>query len=472
MAAPKGLSGHDRKDLDKFTKYLIYKCIQVIVQSRLGEKVVTQSKPVSSGSDWFHLAIQDIPEVLSEAKKTFTCTSLMVGQHVCIEISLKTAEGENMILENWSITKDEKCDTNARVSYTVYNRMSILLKSLFSVSRVTPAYQLSRKQGVDSYVICYRIYMGEPQISHLGNGALKVRVGAVPTPTGTITLSVAYRTKLLISPQHSMNTDLWGVEFKHDHFMSDFSPRRPCKLSSRDQNCRCNIDDNAAYSEQSQELCATTFSSSPQDAPLLSGTSPGANYWPNDTTQKPGSGNNTPNKNSGPVNLNVFGAFVSRTETEAEITKSDDLPFGNLLRQVEKTQHVDANANKQVAAPADEEMPTGNGDLSNGHAATNSDMTSSRESGASKSSASQASGTEDFVMVELKTPFAGADCNSDLGQFYRECQGAPPLCMFNDNTSFCETLDSVTEQLSLFDARAKDFDDFVNSLQCPETEAQ
>jgi len=162
----------------------------------------------------------------------------MVGQHVCIEISLKTAEGENMILENWSITKDEKCDTNARVSYTVYNRMSILLKSLFSVSRVTPAYQLSRKQGVDSYVICYRIYMGEPQISHLGNGALKVRVGAVPTPTGTITLSVAYRTKLLISPQHSMNTDLWGVEFKHDHFMSDFSPRRPCKLSSRDQNCR------------------------------------------------------------------------------------------------------------------------------------------------------------------------------------------------------------------------------------------
>ena len=56
----------------------------------------------------FHLAIQDIPEVLSEAKKTFTCTSLAVGQHICIEISLKTAEGENMILENWSLTKDER----------------------------------------------------------------------------------------------------------------------------------------------------------------------------------------------------------------------------------------------------------------------------------------------------------------------------------------------------------------------------
>lgn len=44
--------------------------------------------------------------------------------------------------------------------------------------------------------------------------------------------------------------------------------------------------------------------------------------------------------------------------------------------------------------------------------------------------------------------------------------------MFNDNTSFRETLDSVTEQLSLFDAKTKDFDDFVNSLQCTEAEAQ
>ena len=44
--------------------------------------------------------------------------------------------------------------------------------------------------------------------------------------------------------------------------------------------------------------------------------------------------------------------------------------------------------------------------------------------------------------------------------------------MFNDNTSFRETLVSVTEQLSLFDAKTKDFDDFVNSLQCSEAEAQ
>ena len=101
-----------------------------------------------------------------------------------------------------------------------------------------------------------------------------------------------------------------------------------------------------------------------------------------------------------PTNLNVFGAFVSRTEAESEITKSDDVPFMNLLHHAEKTQQVDANANKQVTAPADEEMPTRNS-ISNGRVGNNGDMTSSHESGASKSSASQASGTEDFVMVEL-----------------------------------------------------------------------
>ena len=46
------LTPQDKKDLDKFTKFLIYKAVQIIVQSRLGYKVKTQSKPFSSGSDW------------------------------------------------------------------------------------------------------------------------------------------------------------------------------------------------------------------------------------------------------------------------------------------------------------------------------------------------------------------------------------------------------------------------------------
>ena len=74
-----------------------------------------------------------------------------------------------MVLETWSLgVLPEHNDPTVRVTYTVYNRMGILLKSLLSVSRVTPAYKLSRRQGPDSYIICYRIYMGEPQLHNLG----------------------------------------------------------------------------------------------------------------------------------------------------------------------------------------------------------------------------------------------------------------------------------------------------------------
>jgi len=68
----------------------------------------------------------------------------------------------------------EECDNNVRVTYTVYNRMGLLLKSLLTVTRVTPAYKLSRRQSPDSYVICYRIYMGEPQLHHLGKSLLSM----------------------------------------------------------------------------------------------------------------------------------------------------------------------------------------------------------------------------------------------------------------------------------------------------------
>lgn len=46
------ISNQDRKDLEKFTKFLIYKSLQIIVQSRLGEKIVTKSKLNATGADW------------------------------------------------------------------------------------------------------------------------------------------------------------------------------------------------------------------------------------------------------------------------------------------------------------------------------------------------------------------------------------------------------------------------------------
>lgn len=52
MAAAPKLTALEKKDLDKFTKYLALKSVQVIVQSRLGDKVHTSSKPHTTAADW------------------------------------------------------------------------------------------------------------------------------------------------------------------------------------------------------------------------------------------------------------------------------------------------------------------------------------------------------------------------------------------------------------------------------------
>lgn len=213
----------DKKDLDKFTRFLALKAAQIIVQSRLGGKVNTLCKPNSSGTDWFNLAIPDLPEVLAEAKRALCEEIVSSTIPLCIEISLRTVEGDTMVLETWSLgVLPEQSDPTIRVTYTVYNRMGVLLKSLLSVTRVIPAYKLSRRQGPDSYVICYKIYMGEPQLHTLGDNYKHVRVGQLYTPVGTIHLSVSYRTKMTISPTQ---TGRESIMVKSDHFHSDLSPR-------------------------------------------------------------------------------------------------------------------------------------------------------------------------------------------------------------------------------------------------------
>ena len=64
-----------------------------------------------------------------------------------------------------------------------------------------------------------------------------------------------------------------------------------------------------------------------------------------------------------------------------------------------------------------------------------------------------------------KTPFAGNDGNTELGRFFRDCQGAPELKLFNQDGSMEETLNAITDQIATFEMNASSFDDFLNSLK-------
>ncbi|XP_021541091.1 autophagy-related protein 13 isoform X3 [Neomonachus schauinslandi] len=462
------LNSQDRKDLDKFIKFFALKTVQVIVQARLGEKICTRSSSSPTGSDWFNLAIKDIPEVTHEAKKALAGQLPAVGRSMCVEISLKTSEGDSMELEIWCLEMNEKCDKEIKVSYTVYNRLSLLLKSLLAITRVTPAYRLSRKQGHE-YVILYRIYFGEVQLNGLGEGFQTVRVGTVGTPVGTITLSCAYRINLafMSTRQFERTPPIMGIIIDHfvDRPYPSSSPMHPCNYRTAGE------DTGVTYPsvEDSQEVCTTSFSTSPPSQLMVPGKEGGvplapnqpahgaqadqerlATYTPSDgahcaatpsssedteTVSNSSEGRASPHDVLETIFVRKVGAFVNKPVNQVTLT-SLDIPFA-------------------MFAPKNLELE-------------DADPMGSLHSNGS-SGGSSGNTHDDFVMIDFKPAFSKDDIlPMDLGTFYREFQNPPQLSSLSIDIgaqSMAEDLDSLPEKLAVHEKNVREFDAFVETLQ-------
>lgn len=476
------LNSQDRKDLDKFIKFFALKTVQVIVQARLGEKICTRSSSSPTGSDWFNLAIKDIPEVTHEAKKALAGQLPAVGRSMCVEISLKTSEGDSMELEIWCLEMNEKCDKEIKVSYTVYNRLSLLLKSLLAITRVTPAYRLSRKQGHE-YVILYRIYFGEVQLNGLGEGFQTVRVGTVGTPVGTITLSCAYRINLafMSTRQFERTPPIMGIIIDHfvDRPYSSSSPMHPCNYRTAGE------DAGVTYPsvEDSQEVCTTSFSTSPPSQLLVPGKEGGVPLGPNqpvhgaqadqeklaihtpadvahcaatpsssedtETVSNSSEGRASPHDVLETIFVRKVGAFVNKPINQVTLT-SLDIPFAMFAPKNLELEDTDPMVN-----PPDSPEPA-----SPLHGSLHSDGSSGGSSG---------NAHDDFVMIDFKPAFSKDDIlPMDLGTFYREFQNPPQLSSLSIDIgaqSMAEDLDSLPEKLAVHEKNVREFDAFVETLQ-------
>ncbi|XP_065541739.1 autophagy-related protein 13 isoform X2 [Lathamus discolor] len=449
------LSSQDRKDLDKFIKFFALKTVQVIVQARLGEKICTRSSSSPTGSDWFNLAIKDIPEVTHEAKKALAGQLPAVGRSMCVEISLKTSEGDSMELEIWCLEMNEKCDKEIKVSYTVYNRLSLLLKSLLAITRVTPAYRLSRKQGHE-YVILYRIYFGEVQLSGLGEGFQTVRVGTVGTPVGTITLSCAYRINLafMSNRQFERTPPIMGIIIDHfvDRPYPSSSPMHPC-------NYRAGEDNGAVYPsvEDSQEVCTTSFSTSPPSQLIGPGKEGGVPPVPS----QPAHGTQADQERMcTPLDGGHYSAATPSSSEDTEtVSNSSEGKCGSPHDLLETIfiRKVGAFVNKPINQVNPPDSPE-----------TESPLQGSLHSEGSSSS-STGNTHDDFVMIDFKPAFSKDDIlPMDLGTFYREFQNPPQLSSLSIDIgaqSMAEDLDSLPEKLAVHEKNVKEFDAFVETLQ-------
>lgn len=265
------VTSQDKKDLDKFGKFLCLKSAQVIVQGRLGKPISSRCSPQPTGAEWFNLAIKDYPEIQRESKNALLDGNPKPDSSFVVEISLRTSDSESMILEIWSLSFTKKCEY-VRVHHTVYNRMSLLLKSLMCITRATPAYKLSCTQGSE-YVVCFRIYMGKVDITELGQGVKTLKIGSVSTPIGTFILSAAYRTSenLHVSTRKLVPGTGGPMQLSQDYFCSPVnvpvSPAKPCHTLKSRLMSHGELDSstNPVRESPSYRFMPTSFTTSPNE---------------------------------------------------------------------------------------------------------------------------------------------------------------------------------------------------------------
>ncbi|XP_035220756.1 autophagy-related protein 13-like isoform X3 [Stegodyphus dumicola] len=410
------LSSRERTELEKYVKFLVFKMSQVIVQSRFGEKRKVRTSTKSSVHDWFNLAIEDNIEIQAKAKEAYSNILPLKDFCICTEILLKTADGDTLVLETWSLrmnTSDFFCDS-PYVSYTslasVYCRMTLLLKSVIAVTRVTPAYRLSSRQSADTYVILFRIYSGEPQVHQLGEHYQGSKIGEVLTPVGTLRMSVSYRSKddMTITPQKVEKGSPFMV--KSDYFKPDMSPKK--YRIGKNLNCQ----------------------SSPNEFRKVGAFAPS---------------NNLPDTGLFPELAILEKPFLNLSRSKLHHSE-------NKQKNDDSNRNSDKNANLNLV------------DNKNGSEVDYN--CNANEKGGQKLTCSDFSDCEDFVMVELKPPFADCDGDNDLGAFFRECQSAPPLASFALQPTLEEQVTDITSQLVKFETSMNDFDNFVDSICHIDTE--
>ena len=445
MAAAK-LCAQDCKDLEKYLRYFVYKSAQIIVQSRLGERLSLPSKQFATGADWFNLTVHDDSDVLSEVKRIYPGSGggLAGGDIVCVETLLRTRSGSAMLLETWTIKLVSPCDSTVRVSFTVYNRIGILLKSLLIASRSIPAYQLSRRccSKACDYSIYYRMYVGEPALD-LGQSFGSRTVGLVTTPVGTVHLSVAYR----MQPMLELNVaSAKGLELRDDHFCADKSSAASGMAATSGWHA---VSKWQQLTDDEVQDCRF-LSSSPPDHNRMVSIPSGLSQIAEDVR-----GTVSDNK----PRIAAFASSDRPTPSHFDFDTDAALPFGQLL--VQDMLGKSEKGSEEKAADGDAKMVAG------------TEPVALINCGSSVPDDSRRGAAPDAVARTLRTPFASytdasgkEEQDGDLGRFYRECQSAPALSMFQQpSAGIHELLNSITDQLAQFEANAKEFDEFVNSFQ-------
>uniref|UniRef100_A0A8C6R8D6 Autophagy related 13 n=1 Tax=Nannospalax galili TaxID=1026970 RepID=A0A8C6R8D6_NANGA len=416
------LNSQDRKDLDKFIKFFALKTVQVIVQARLGEKICTRSSSSPTGSDWFNLAIKDIPEVTHEAKKALSGQLPAVGRSMCVEISLKTSEGDSMELEIWLgwegiLTNTAMCLLHYRQFERTPPIMGIIIDHFVdrpypSSSPMHPcSYRTGEDAGVtypsveDSQEVCTTSFSTSPP-SQLSSSRLSCQPAGLGLGSADLAYPVVFTAGLNATHPHQLMVP--GKEGG-----TPLAPNQPAHGAQADQERL------ATHTPSDGTHCAVTPSSS-EDTETVSNSSEGR-ASPHDVLET--------------IFVRKVGAFVNKPVNQVTVLQLPPVWMS-----------VNPPDSPETTSPL--------------HGSLHSDGSSGGSSGNTH---------DDFVMIDFKPAFSKDDIlPMDLGTFYREFQNPPQLSSLSIDIgaqSMAEDLDSLPEKLAVHEKNVREFDAFVETLQ-------
>jgi len=488
------------KELEKYVKHMFFKTAQIIIQSRQGGKSFTESQPNPKCQSWFSLAINDNSEITHEAKKVVS-SAQVAGQGIlavpmCIEISLKTTEGDLLVLENWVVSMKDGSDPVVRPN-AVYNQMGLLLKSLLCVSRVLPAYKFARSQGPDTHVMCYRVFAGEPSSNPLGSGQQTAHIGQVMTGYSTICIRAEYRTQMTIIPccktggmgsdpnfSCSSSSQQSAPIFKSDHFAGENLDLGG--TGGAGGIIRKNISNPDCYGADNP----VTTSDESSDAMRIFAASPPDNY-----VHKRFSDHYSSNESIGIKFRSRSNTNQShKSEDASETTEVKVGAFATKKNSTDSLKPSDAGISVDEdfldlfnLEKSNEEQPTQPTSAAASPAVFMSPKSTAAKSIAEKSSAKKAiffvdepeesKKKGDFVMLD--TPFSVANTldnpQGDLGVFFKEVQSAPQImteCNRLSEADLETQLNSFSDQLSSYENKSAEYEDLLKMLEATATTSE
>ena len=536
-------------DIDKYTRYFIIKAVQIIVQSRVGGNKELRSECKPNGNDWFNINLTDNPEIseLTKAAIDPDGVSIKSNWKVCCEISLKTGDGTRVILEQWLITnktisiaalpnstvgspntinsnniatkspnnnisadiinntstisnsnsnlstqQQQASSNNAPCSiYTIYNRMTLLLKTLMTTAHIVPAFRLASKVTRPS-VICYKVNIvtsssscqnlsapGSPMKGDITTNGLKnrsvnhkatgltaddldnhfgplMKLGSIKTDTNE--LSISYRTDtnssdhLLGSPKsrNSRHND-WG-QGRIGGAIQDQDYLIAAKQLLAGNGNRMSLDQRRNSTENLDSLdqplmpaFATRIASAQPDTERTASL-----VKTSETTSK----DNNQNDLYGELIESAFDSLLKRNS-------NGDSDMSHSIAEAATTTLAGAKHLNGFERSANIQVPKANSRNRSRGGPKSQQLCTDHSSGSTPKSLS-----DSYVFVDINPPFASGEQN-DINSFFHG-----PSPSFSGGFDGLKDVDELTNQLATIEANASQIDDFVDNICASEGEEE